>query len=100
MVAVSLYQKTKSQIAVSATGERISTDSQRSEFGRSAVRNLDRSGVPPKIATAITGHKTRSVYERYNIVADRDLSDAAQKMDRYLEQKREQAERTVSGPTH
>ncbi len=65
---------------------------------RSAVRNLDRSGVPSKIATAISGHKTRSVYERYNIVADRDLTDAAQKMDVYLETKREQAEKASSEP--
>ncbi len=64
------------------------------------MRNLDRSGVSAKIATAISGHKTRSVYERYNIVADRDLAEAAQKMDRYLERKREQAEKAVSGPTH
>ena len=72
----------------------------RHDLRRSAVRNLDRSGVSAKIATAITGHKTRSVYDRYNIVADRDLADAAQKMDRYLERKREQADKAVSGPTH
>ena len=72
----------------------------RHDLRRSAVRNLDRSGVSAKIATAISGHKTRSVYERYNIVADRDLADAAQKMDRYQERKREQAEKAVSGPTH
>ena len=71
----------------------------RHDLRRSAVRNLDRSGVSAKIATAITGHKTRSVYDRYNIVADRDLTDAAQKMDRYLERKREQAERVPPEPT-
>jgi integrase len=71
----------------------------RHDMRRSAVRNLDRSGVESKIATAISGHKTRSVYDRYNIVADRDLSDAAQKMDVYLQTKREQAEKAPSKPT-
>jgi len=68
----------------------------RHDLRRSAVRNLDRSGVSPKIATAISGHKTRSVYERYNIVADRDLEDAAQKLERYLARKRERARREAS----
>ena len=55
------------------------------DLRRSAVRNLDRSGVSPKIATAISGHKTRSVYERYNIVADRDLEEAARKVDHSIQ---------------
>ena len=29
----------------------------------------------------LTGHKTRSVFERYNIVSDGDLIDAARKLD-------------------
>ncbi len=66
------------------------------DLRRSAIRNLDRAGVSPKIATAISGHKTRSVYERYNIVADRDLADAAEKVDRYLEQRRERIDLSSS----
>ena len=36
---------------------------------------------------AISWHKTRAIFDRYNIVNDRDLADAAQRMNRYLAQK-------------
>ena len=53
---------------------------------RTAVRNLVRAQVTEHVAMQLTGHKTRAVFERYNIVSSSDLRDAARRLDVYASQ--------------
>jgi integrase len=68
------------------------------DLRRTAVRNLERAGVPRSAAMKMTGHKTETVYRRYAIVDSTMLQEAATKLSRLHQNEREAAPKVV--PLH
>lgn len=65
------------------------------DLRRSRVRALTRAGVPETVAMRLTGHRTRKVFDAYNISSETDLMDAQQRTEVYLQQQEKLLTETV-----
>jgi integrase len=66
------------------------------DFRRIAVSNMEDAGVPRKVAMAISGHKTDSVYRRYHIVKRSDLVEAGRRLLDHHEREHGRGEQLVN----
>jgi integrase len=67
------------------------------DLRRCAVRNMVRAGVSTDVARSISGHKTASIFSRYNIVAEGQKRDALDRTQGYLREAiKQQTEKVVT----
>ena len=63
---------------------------------RTAARNLIRASVAERVAMLLTGHKSRAIFDRYNIINEQELFEAGDQLVEYLAQQA----RTPRGRAH
>ena len=61
-------------------------DQHRPSRGRFFAPYVIRANVPERVAMLLTGHKSRAIFDRYNIIHEQELLDAGDQLVEYLAQ--------------
>ena len=61
------------------------------DLRRTAARNLRRAGIPESVVMKITGHKTRAMFERYNIVDEEDIREIGRRAENFKRSMKEES---------
>lgn len=65
------------------------------DMRRSAIRNFRKAGVPETVGMALSGHRTNSVFKRYDIIDTEDVQQAVAKVQSYLQEQKRTAQAKV-----
>ncbi len=69
------------------------------DLRRTAISNMiNGAGIPEKTAMLISGHKTRSILDRYSIVVEKDIHNAGRQMAAYYADQQEKVRTKVRTP--
>jgi integrase len=60
------------------------------DLRRSAVRNMKKAGLQDLEAMRISGHLTRNVFDRYNIIDEDDLAEAGKRLEEYAQKRKQE----------
>lgn len=86
--SVSFRYPSRAMLTVFFLGHRNSSPHQRVDLRRSALRNMIRAGVDESVAMDCSGHKSVSVFKRYNLTSETDLREAMQSVEQYNAEQR------------